>query len=191
MIGKKEIKTYLVFIRDLVFEPKKTIISGYQEKLFGNSKFFYSFVLFSAILISLANIIKHCFVLRNFILDEMIKDAVFEPLFFIASYYFSFYILRFIYDRIVPDKVDNIQLNYILIPVYTIITLVNVLLCLFVNMWFLNLLYILAIPILWVFSQTFLDVDSKIKYFMTFSSIVLILSCKVVRIIFSFFAPNF
>lgn len=186
-----KISFFLVYIRDLVFEPTKTVVDTYKERKFGNDGFFYSFVLIASLLISFANLLKHCLVLRSFAVDELIKDVLFEPIFFIVSYYFSYYVLRFFYDKVIPDKIDNVQLNYILIPVYTIFMLVQVLLCFLVNMWLLNLFYILALPVLWIFSQGVLDLENKIKYFLFVSSMILVFSSSIVRIVFSFFAPNF
>lgn len=186
-----KISFFLVYIRDLVFEPTKTVVDTYKERKFGNDGFFYSFVLIASLLIFFANLLKHCLVLRSFAVDELIKDVLFEPIFFIVSYYFSYYVLRFFYDKVIPDKIDNVQLNYILIPVYTIFMLVQVLLCFFVNLWLLNLFYILALPVLWIFSQGVLDLENKIKYFLFVSSMILVFSSSIVRIVFSFFAPNF
>lgn len=190
-LKNNKITFLLVYIRDLVFEPTKTIVDTYKERKFGNDGFFHSFVLIASLLISFANLMKHCFVLCSFAVDELIKDVLFEPLFFIVSYYFSYYVLRFFYDKFIPDKIDNVQLNYILIPVYTIFMLIQVLLCFFVNIWFLNLFCVLALPVLWIFSQGALDMGNKIKYFLFVSSIVLVFSASIVRFVFSFFAPNF
>lgn len=190
-LKNNKITFLLVYIRDLVFEPTKTIVDTYKERKFGNDGFFHSFVLIASLLISFANLMKHCFVLCSFAVDELIKDVLFEPLFFIVSYYFSYYVLRFFYDKFIPDKIDNVQLNYILIPVYTIFMLIRVLLCFFVNIWFLNLFCVLVLPVLWIFSQGALDLGNKIKYFLFVSSIVLVFSASIVRLVFSFFAPNF
>ncbi len=191
MTVNKRISAYFVFIRDLVFEAQKTIVDNYKERRFGTTKFFYSFVMISAILIFLANIIKHCLIMEDFNVNGMIKDIVFEPAVYIAAYYLSYYLLRFFYDKFIPNKIDNEQLNYMLIPIFSVFMLVKVLLCFLVNMWFLNLFFILAVPILWIFSQGVLNLENKIKYYLVVSSIVTILSMTLIKMVLSIIAPNF
>lgn len=129
--------------------------------------------------------------MEDFNVNGMIKDIVFEPAVYIAAYYLSYYLLRFFYDKFIPNKIDNEQLNYLLIPIFSVFMLVKVLLCFLVNMWFLNLFFILAVPILWIFSQGVLNLENKIKYYLVVSSIVTILSMTLIKMVLSIIAPNF